>query len=107
MALPAVEAIPLREDADQVLRVGATRVTLETVIEAFEAGATPEEITQDYSALELADVYAILTYYLRRRGEVQAYMTRRRAAAVEVRREIEAEPSNVALRERLLARRGR
>lgn len=33
-------------DADGVVRVGGTRVTLDTIVFAFEEGATAEEITQ-------------------------------------------------------------
>lgn len=36
----------IRADADGVLRIGKTRVTLDTVITAFDLGATPEEIVQ-------------------------------------------------------------
>ena len=34
--------VPLRTDADGVVRVGRTRVTLDTVVAAFEEGATAE-----------------------------------------------------------------
>jgi hypothetical protein len=37
---------PLREDADGILRVDGTRVTLESVVIAFDMGATAEEIVQ-------------------------------------------------------------
>jgi hypothetical protein len=33
----AVETVPLSYDADGVIRVGNTRVTLDTVVEAFQA----------------------------------------------------------------------
>ena len=40
--------VPLVADAYGTLRVGATRVTLDVVVAAFEQGATPEEIVQDF-----------------------------------------------------------
>ena len=52
--------MPLQTDADGVIRVGGTRVTLETVVEAFQQGATAEEIVQQYPSLALAEVYAVL-----------------------------------------------
>jgi uncharacterized protein (DUF433 family) len=70
----APETIPLTKDADGVIRVGNTRVTLDTVITAFLEGATPEEIVHQYPSLDLTDVYAVITYYLRRRAEVDAYL---------------------------------
>ncbi len=38
------EIVPLRMDTDGVIRIGDTRVTLDTVISAFLEGATAEEI---------------------------------------------------------------
>lgn len=60
-----VERVPLAKSDDGVIRVGGTRVTLETVVTAFDAGSTPEEIAQDYATLKLDDIYAVITYYLR------------------------------------------
>ena len=61
----------------RVIRVAGTRVTLDTLIGAFKRGATPEEIAQDYSAVSLPDVYAVITYYLRHRSDVDEYLERR------------------------------
>ena len=47
----ASEPVPLRSDADGVLRIGSTRVTLDTIVYAFCEGATAEEITQQYPSL--------------------------------------------------------
>ena len=65
---------PLRFDAHSVCRVADTRVTLLTLIEAFLEGATPEEIYQDYPSVSLADVYAVIAFYLGRRDEINAYL---------------------------------
>jgi uncharacterized protein (DUF433 family) len=73
----AAEFVPLDSDTQGVLRVGGTQVTLDMVVEAYWAGKTAEEILQDYPALQLADVYAVLTYYLRHRIEVDTYIQRR------------------------------
>ncbi len=53
----AAEAPPLTADAMGVLRVGKSRVTLDTVIGAFLDGTTAEEITEQYPALSLGEVY--------------------------------------------------
>lgn len=100
----AMEPIPLSTAADGVVRVAGTRVTLNTVVDTFHTGASPEEIAQDFPVLRLDDVYAVLTYYLRHRAEVDAYLRERRSSADSLRREIEAHPSQVGLRTRLLAR---
>lgn len=102
-----VEPIPLRTDADGVIRVAGTRVPLETVIRVFETGATAEEIAQDFSVLHLDDVYAVITYYLRHRAEVAEYLRERERVAAEIRQEVERQFPQADLRERLLARRRR
>ncbi|HEX2570673.1 MAG TPA: DUF433 domain-containing protein [Polyangia bacterium] len=106
MTLPIVsEPVPLITDADGVVRVGGTRVTLDTVVEAFQEGATAEEIVQQYASLELADVYATISYYLRHQTEVEAYLRGRRAEAEVLREQIGRQTGQAGLRQRLLARR--
>lgn len=107
LSAAALEPIPLSTDADGVIRVAGTRVTLDTLVDAFMTGASPEEIAQDFPVLQLDDIYAVLTYYLRHRTEVDAYLRERRARADAIRREIEAHSPQTGLRDRLLARLGR
>lgn len=96
---------PLRVDADGVVRVGMTRVTLDTVIGAFAAGCTPEEIVVKYPSLELADAYAVIAHYLRDRPAIDRYLASRATAAESVRGEVEARSPLGDVRARLLARR--
>ncbi len=92
---------PLVVDQDDVVRIGDTRVTLITVINAFNRGATPEEIVQQFPALALADVYATIAYYLQHQVEVDTYLDEQRRAADEIRRANQVP----GIRNRLLARR--
>jgi uncharacterized protein (DUF433 family) len=101
----AAEPIPLAIDADGVVRVGGTRVTLDTIVAAFEEGLTAEEIVHQYPSLPLADVYAVISYYLHRRPEVEAYLRQRQQQAAEIRRQNEARFDPYGVRDRLLARR--
>lgn len=98
------QIIPLTEDQHKVMRVGQTRVTLETVIHAFEQGHTAEEIVSHYPALQLADVYAVIAYYLNHRAEVHDYLRQQEAVAKRVWTPIEAKAEYQNFRERLLAR---
>ncbi len=100
-----IERAPLELDADGVVRVGGTRVTLDTLVDAFQDGATAEEIAHQYPSLDLADVYAALGYYLRQRSEVEVYLRQRRRQAAEVRKQNEARFDPHGVRNRLLARR--
>jgi uncharacterized protein (DUF433 family) len=100
------ETPPFREDAAGALRVGNSRVLLELVVRAFQDGATPETIVQRYSTLALADVYAVIAYYLRHRSEIEDYLTRREEKAEEVRQRIESQQGDLnEIRARLLAQR--
>src|SRR5690349_3752405 len=80
---------PIRKDDAGVWRIGKTRVRLETVIEAFRAGSAAEEILLKYPSLELMDIYAVITYYLWHRDEVDEYLEKSRTRTEEVRRENE------------------
>jgi uncharacterized protein (DUF433 family) len=95
---------PLTTGPDGVVRVTGTRVPLETVVTAFDAGATAEEIAQQYSTVDLANVYAVISYVLDNRQAVDQYLTQRRDSAATVKREIEAASPPDGLRARLLAR---
>ena len=101
----AAEPVPLTTWDDGVVRVGKTRVTLDTVVAAFISGATAEEIALRYSTLDLAEVYAVIGYYLRHRSEVETYLGERARQRADVRRENEARFDPTGVRARLLARR--
>ena len=107
MVRPAVgpEPVPLDADADGTVRVGGTRVTLDTIALAFDDGASPEEVAQRHPTLDLADVYSVFAYYLRHRDTVQAYLRERGRRAGKVRQENERRFPPRGVRERLLARR--
>ncbi len=76
--------VPLRIDERGTIRVGATRVTLDVVIEEFIEGATPEEIALNYP-ITVSEAYGAVTWYLMRREEADAYLGERAGKAVELR----------------------
>ncbi len=100
MQIHSIE-VPIAADEDGVLRVGGTRVTLDVIVSAFEHGATPEEIAQDFSSLQLADVYAVLSYYLQHSERIAGYLSERRDEAEMLRRHIESRSEVAGLRQRL------
>ena len=86
------EPPPLRVDEGGAVCVGKSRVSLDLVVEQYENGMTPEDLVRAYDTLVLADVHAVIAYYLRHREEVRAYLKRREAEAEALRAKIEAAP---------------
>ena len=95
---------PLRVDEGGAVRVGSSRISLDLVIEQYENGMTPENMVRAYDSLALADVYAVIAYYLRHRDEVRAYLKHREEEADVLKAKIEADRPP-ASREELLERR--
>src|SRR5437764_15476079 len=91
-ALPLhLDPPPLRVDEGGAIRVGTTRISLDLVVEQYENGMTPEDLVRAYDTLALADVHAVIAYYLRHREEVRAYLKRRAADTESLRAMIEGE----------------
>ena len=100
-----VQTIPLTADQDGVMRVGKTRITLDTIVHAFEQGHVAEEIVSHYPALRLADVYAVIAYYLNHQSKVQAYLDEQQKDAQEIWDKVEAKADYQTFRKQLLAHR--
>jgi len=98
------DTVPLQLDATGVVRVGGTRVTLDTVVECYGEGLTAEAIAEQYPAISLGDIYATLAYYLRHKDAVEEYLAHRRQTGDVIRREARARYDQKGIRERLLAR---
>ncbi len=99
------QAPPLQLDTDGVVRVGGTRVTLDSVVTAFSNGASAEEIVQQFPTLGLPDIYAVIAYYLGRQEEVERYLDSRREQAARIRADNETKSDQKGIRDRLMARR--
>ncbi|WP_295578152.1 DUF433 domain-containing protein [uncultured Lamprocystis sp.] len=84
-----------------MIRVGQTRVTLESVIGLYEQGASAEEIAMRFDALDLHAIYATLGYYLGHRPQVQLYLDRRQQGSLAARREAESRSPTAQIRNRL------
>jgi len=74
IATPATLDIPIYVDEQRQIRISRTRVLLELVVNAFNRGESAEDIMESYSSLSLADVYAVIAYYLNNRTEIDAYI---------------------------------
>ncbi len=101
-SLPATAQVPLTTDTEGTVRVAGTRVTLDSVLTAFRAGATAEEIAQQFPSLSLPDVYQVIAHCLKHPAEMDDYLSRRQRGASDLRRQVETDSNGV--RARLLAR---
>lgn len=84
------------------IRIKGTRVGIETVLDDYLSGASPEEIAARYRTLTLEQVYATITYYLRNQREVDEYLERWRAYTEAAWQEQQRHPSPVVRRLREL-----
>jgi uncharacterized protein (DUF433 family) len=99
------DAVPLVAGDDGAVRVKGSRITLDTVIGAYCQGESPEEIRYQFPTLSLADIYAVIAYYLHHHVEVDAYLEEGRIEAERIRALIEERFPPDGIRAKLLARR--
>lgn len=92
--------IKLTKTEAGVFRIGNTRVSLDSVIIAFNQGSMPEQIIQDYDSLKLSEVYAAISYYLQNQEEVDSYLFERK----EQNEKLRLKHNQLGIRDRLLAR---
>ena len=66
-----------------VFKVGDSRVSLDSVVYAFNDGNDAAEIQRQYDSLSLAQVHAAIAYYLHNKAAIDAYLgeTRNRTRA--------------------------
>ena len=99
------EGVPLNQDHDGTIRVKGSRVTLDTIVGRMQVGDTPEEIHEGFPTVTLAQINAILDWYLKNQIEADEYLEEGRIEGERLRKEIESQPEYIALREKLLRRR--
>ena len=94
---------PIRVE-DGVFKVGDSRVSLDSVVYAFNRGDDAAEIQFQYDSLSLAQVHAAIAYYLHNKAKVDAYIAKHERRREKFWREHETEFPPKLTREILLAR---
>jgi uncharacterized protein (DUF433 family) len=106
--LENTQTLPLRLTEDGTIRIADSRVSLDSVVHHYKLGASAEQIAQKFPALDLADVYAVITYYLNHEETIEEYLRQQEAQGDDVQKKIELNPqyqkTSSELRARLLAR---
>ncbi len=96
--------LPLQEDEHGVLRVTGSRVPIDLLIYAYRNGATAEEVALDYPTLKLADIHAVLSFYLLNQADVDEYLETQEALSEEAYQKVMSVFPQAELRKRLRAR---
>ncbi|MDQ3221778.1 MAG: DUF433 domain-containing protein [Acidobacteriota bacterium] len=87
-----------------VLRVGDSRVSLDSVVYAFNNGSDAADIQYSFDSLSLAQVHAAIGYYLHNKDKVDEYLAKREIEREELQRNHKAQFPSPVTREMLLAR---
>ena len=95
---------PFRWDEVGGIRIGSSRVTLDSLLASYDNGSTPEEIAIQFSVLRLEDIYTSIAYYLNHRQEIDSYLEQRDQQAQQLRQQLTQKHNLVDLRQRLLTR---
>ncbi len=88
------------EQRDGNYYVVGTRISLDSIVQAFRRGESPETIRQNFELLRLEEVYGAIAYYLENQADINAYLIRQGEKWADGKRNAEPPPDN--LRERLL-----
>jgi uncharacterized protein (DUF433 family) len=88
------------EERDGNYYVAGTRISLDSIVHAFQRGESPETICLNFELLRLEEVYGSIAYYLANQSDIDAYLIRQGEKWAEGRRSADPLPAN--LRERLI-----
>jgi uncharacterized protein (DUF433 family) len=106
--LETMIAVPLTVTEYGTIRVGDSRVSLDSVVHHYKLGATAEQIAYSFPSLRLAHIHLAIAYYLTHREAIDAYLQQQETEADTLREKIEADPVRrgemIELRERIQAR---
>ncbi len=111
MILETTQKIPLSLWKDGSIRVKGTRLLIDMIVNAHNRGICPEEIFDSFPSDEytVADIYSIISYYLKNKKKIDNYLAKREKEAQEIQKKIESLPNyqenRKDLRKKLLTRR--
>ncbi len=96
--------VPLEVWDDGSVRVGGTRLLLDTVVGGFNLGNPADKLGEIHGGLPAQVIRDVIAYYLRHRGEIDAYIRQGEEAADEAYRKISALPGHAEALNDLKAR---
>ena len=98
---------PLTYGEDGTIRIRGSRVTLDSILHAFQQGATAEQIQDSFPSVLLRDIYGAIAYYLEHLEQMDVYLKEQTQSAQELRRSLESRHDVASFREKIRTRRMR
>lgn len=87
---PPTITVPIKQDEQGAIRVSGTKVTLDTILNYYLQGLTPEKLHEGFPTIPLTDMYAIIAYYLANQTELDDYLQDIQNKAKQLQKEIES-----------------
>ena len=76
--------------------VAGTCVSLDSIVECFNDGLSPEAILGEFDTLNLAQVFGAITFYLENQASIDVYRVCQKTRFEAMRRELEPFPADCA-----------
>src|SRR2546422_7019835 len=92
MTLETTQTVPLTLTESGTIRVTGSRVSLDSIIWPYLQGQSVEQIHESFPSLKLADIHAVISYYLNHSAEVEEYLRQQAGKAESIRQRIESDP---------------
>ena len=74
--------------------LSGTRVSLDSIIQCFREGLSPEGILEEFETLTLGQIYGAIAFYLDNQPAMDAYMVRQKTRFEAARRSAEPLPDS-------------
>jgi len=90
--LETTQNVPLTLTESGTICVTGSQVALESVVYQYQQGNTAEAILESFPSVKLADIHAVISYYLNHRDQVNECLHDQQKRARTVREDIESDP---------------
>ena len=74
------------EQREGVYYIPGTRISLDSIVDTFREGCSPEAIREDFEGLTLAHVYGAIAFYLDHQADIEGYLLQRKEQWAELER---------------------
>ncbi|HET6851024.1 MAG TPA: DUF433 domain-containing protein [Pyrinomonadaceae bacterium] len=95
---------PLHQDDRGAIRVIGSRITLDTLMAAYQRGDAVEEIHDGFPSLSLAQIKSVIAWYLTHTSEADEYLAKGDAEEEELIKRLQSDPRHKERRELLKQR---